>query len=112
MSYDASRTVRSKSAPGAAAEVGERAAAARQKLGEIARALPPDCRGVVFDVCGLLKGLQTVETERGWPRRSAKLVLRIALEQLADYFGLSAGATGAATHGEHAWMDARPTRFE
>jgi hypothetical protein len=63
-----------------------------------ARRYPPpaagDCAGVVLDVCGLLKGLQTVEMERGWPRRSAKLVLRIGLEQLAQHYGLAARRPG------------------
>ena len=61
---------------------------------EIHRDLPADCAGVVIDVCGWLKGLQEVERERGWPRRSAKLVLRIGLEQLAQHFGLGPYAVG------------------
>jgi Domain of unknown function (DUF6456) len=87
---------------------------ARKTLGEIARLLPRDCAGAVLDVCGLLKGLQTVEAERGWPRRSAKLVLRIGLDQLAGYFGLSSEATGPASQRDHVWLpdNARPDRFE
>ena len=51
---------------------------------------------MVLDVCGLLKGLQQVESERGWPRRSAKLVLRIGLEQAAGFFGLTGVPAGKA----------------
>ena len=80
---------------------------ARRKLDEIAALLPPDCRGVVFDVCGLLKGLQVVETERGWPRRSAKMVLRIGLEQLAAHWGLSSVATGRDTGRMDGWLEQR-----
>ena len=96
MSYDAAHTAGGKGA-GTAAEISDMAADARRTLSDIARVLPADCAGVVLDVCGLLKGLQTVETERGWPRRSAKLVLRIGLEQLAQHFGLSAAAIGKPT---------------
>ena len=65
------------------------AADARRGLSSIISALPRDCADVVLDVCGLEKGLQVIETERGWPRRSAKLVLRIGLDQLARHLGLT-----------------------
>jgi hypothetical protein len=97
-----------------AAEAGDVAIDARRRLDAIARQLPADCFGVALDVCGFLKGLQQVELERGWPRRSAKLVLRIALDQLAQYFGLSAAAEGAESQRPHKWLGegARPTVFE
>jgi hypothetical protein len=66
--------------------------------------LPRDCAEVVLDVCGLEKGLQQVETERGWPRRSAKLVLRIGLDRLAELWGIGAVAVGRGS-GARAWMD-------
>ena len=75
-------------------DLSDLAADARRQLDALHRALPDECAGVVLDVCGLLKGLQQVETERGWPRRSAKLVLRIGLEQAARVFGLSEAAVG------------------
>ncbi|WDR06423.1 DUF6456 domain-containing protein [Devosia rhodophyticola] len=111
MSYDASRSICARSAMGVG-DVGDLAIDARRRLNDIARTLPTDCAGVVFDVCGLLKGLQVVESERGWPRRSAKLVLRIGLDQLATFFGLSATTRGATTRGEHFWLEQRPQRFE
>jgi len=77
-----------------AAEISDLAADARRQLSALHAALPADCAGVVLDVCGLLKGLQQVESERGWPRRSAKLVLRIGLEQAAGFFGLTGVARG------------------
>ncbi|HEV7276117.1 MAG TPA: DUF6456 domain-containing protein [Devosiaceae bacterium] len=77
---------------------------ARRMLDDIARLLPADCAGVVVDVCGLLKGLQEVELERGWPRRSAKLVLRIGLEQLAQHFGMASEARGPNHGRQRAWV--------
>jgi hypothetical protein len=99
--------------PGKAAEISDFAADARRRLNACLSALPADCAGVVFDVCGLLKGLQQVEAERGWPRRSGKLVLRIGLEQVAMFFGLGAAAIGSEGR-RRAWLDtgAKPTRFE
>jgi hypothetical protein len=89
---------------GGGVEIGDMAADARKALAEISRVLPLDCAGVVLDVCGLMKGLQVVESERGWPRRSAKLVLRIGLEQLASHFGLAPQAVGAARRRDRVWM--------
>lgn len=98
--------------PGRAAEVSDMASEARQRLSDLWQALPRDCAEVVFDVCALEKGLQQVELERGWPRRSAKLVLRIGLEQLALKWGLSAQATGLERGRSRGWMAGeRPAMF-
>lgn len=95
MSYDPAHVGgRRRDDPGTT-QIGDSAAEARLVLGRIAGRLPAECWGVLFDVCGLGKGLQQVETERRWPRRSAKLVLRISLDQLAAQFGLSESAIGA-----------------
>lgn len=106
MSYNPARVGGARSANGVET-ASEGSADARLKLSRLAGTLPADCWGVVFDVCGLGKGLQLVETERRWPRRSAKLVLRIGLEQLAQHFGLSAYAAGADRVAARAWLDMR-----
>lgn len=113
MNYSGAHTA-SRGTPRGSAEISDLAADARRALAEIHRVLPRDCAGVVLDVCGLLKGLQTVESERGWPRRSAKLVLRIGLEQLAQHYGLAPVATGPESGRRRAWLGegARPDRFE
>jgi hypothetical protein len=106
MSYSAAHTA-SRKGVSHAADLTDIAAEARRHLADLHRALPDDCASVVFDVCGLLKGLQQVESERQWPRRSAKLVLRIGLEQAAKHFGLSAVALGAGGR-ERMWVE-KPT---
>lgn len=85
----------------------EGAADARLRLSRLAARLPADCWGVLFDVCGLGKGLQLIETERRWPRRSAKLVLRIGLDQVASQFGLSSHASGADRSAIGGWLESR-----
>lgn len=111
MTYSASRTAGRRQHT--ATDILDMAADARRSLAEIHRALPRDCAGVVLDVCGLLKGLQDVERDRGWPRRSAKLVLRIGLEQLAQHYGLGPFAVGTVTRRPHAWLGdgAKPREF-
>jgi hypothetical protein len=107
MSYDPTRVGGRNGGGNDMMSATEASAAARQKLNALAASLPPDCWGVLFDVCGMGKGLQLVETERRWPRRSAKLVLRIGLDQLAAHFGLSPQATGAGSGVTRNWLEAR-----
>jgi hypothetical protein len=66
---------------------------------------------VLTDVCGFDKGLQAIETERNWPRRSAKLVLRIGLDQLAAQFGMEVIARGPDKARLSAWLPERPPMF-
>ncbi len=89
-----------------ASDLPDLAADARRGVNEIYERLPAECAGVVIDVCGFLKGLQEVERERGWPRRSAKLVLRIGLEQLALVYGMGPYAQGPASRHVRGWLAA------
>jgi len=66
----------------------------RKRLEQLVLQLPKDCAGVVVDVCGFEKGLQQVEFERSWPRRSAKLVLRMGLDHAAEFWNVAAFAQG------------------
>lgn len=107
MSYDATRVGGRGGSANGAGDATDSAAHARQKVNRLAASIPRDCWGVMFDVCALGKGLQAIETERRWPRRSAKLVLRIGLEQLAGYFGLDPHATGGQGRGVQTWLSER-----
>lgn len=95
------------------ADMSDMAADARKRLGALQKLLPSDCAGVLLDVCGFDKALQAIESERGWPRRSAKLVLRIALDSLAPHLGLCSQASGGEARHMRAWHGdgARPTEL-
>lgn len=71
---------------GGQADLVDSALAARDRVTAALRALGPDLSGVALDICCFQKGLETVERERQWPARSAKLMLRTALMALARHY--------------------------
>jgi len=76
--------------------ISETALAAKQRFAQAMSAVGPGLSDLLFDVCCHLVGLEEAERAKGWPQRSAKVVLHIALDRLALHYGLQVNAPSRA----------------
>ena len=85
--------------------------AAKDRLERALATTGSDFSGLLLDVCCFLKGLETVERERAWPPRTARIVLGLALDRLAAHYGIGTEARGRVRAPMRAWRapGARPT---
>ena len=98
-----SRPGRRNGGAGGMAEMTEAAIAAKARVDKALKAVGPELSGVLIDVCCFLKGIAEVERERGWPARSAKVILQLALTRLARHYGIAAEARGRNRAPMRAW---------
>lgn len=90
-------------APGVGVEVGDNVVAARQRIDRALTAVGPELAGILVDVCCHEQGLEAAERAQGWPQRSGKIVLQLALTRLARHYGLIAPEPASAPHRLRHW---------
>lgn len=90
-----------------AGEMTDLVVASRQRFKLALDACGPEFSGLLMDVCCFLRGLDDVERERGWPSRSAKIVLQLGLDRLARHYGLKAQLKGNESSPIRVWNETK-----
>ena len=91
----------SRSGPSSGADIPLAALDARRRVECALASVGPGLADVLIETCCHLTGLEQAEQLLGWPQRSAKIVLKIALLRLANHYGH--GLTGAEKRGPRVW---------
>jgi hypothetical protein len=78
--------------------------ASRQRVSQALDAAGPEFSGLLLDLCCFLKGLEEIERDRGWPARSAKVVLQLGLDRLARHYGYMAQTKGRSDPPIRTWL--------
>jgi hypothetical protein len=68
----------------------ETVVAARQRFNAALKAAGPGLADVLFDVCCYLMRPEDCERSHNWPRGSGRVVLSLALDRLAEHYGMTA----------------------
>jgi hypothetical protein len=85
-----------RSAPGTGVELADNVIAAGERVRRALAAVGPELSGILIDVCCHLRGLEDAERRAGWPQRSGKIVLGVALAALARHYGFAEPASAGA----------------
>jgi hypothetical protein len=88
MRWDAARTGR---APGSAEgrlDETQMQVAARRRFDDAVAAVGPGLSDVLWRIVCSGEGMRDAEAALGWPARAGKLVLGMALDRLADHYGM------------------------
>jgi hypothetical protein len=73
--------------------------AALERLRDALEHAGPGLGDILLDICCLQIGLAESEKKRGWPRRAGKIILRLALDRLAEHYGLKSARRAGFSQG-------------
>lgn len=77
-----------RSAPDMGPDLRDAVIAAKERVRRALVAVGPELADVLIDVCCHLKRLEVKERASNWPQRSGKVILGMALRQLARHYGM------------------------
>ncbi len=89
MRWDAAATGGRRAAPGISGDPGTAQIAAKRRFDAAVSAAGRGLSDVLWRVVCAGEGLPAAERALGWPARAGRLVLTIALDRLADHYGLA-----------------------
>jgi hypothetical protein len=79
---------RRRAAPGAWLELRDSVVAAQDRVRRAFFAVGVEYASLLLDVCCLETGLTSIERAAGWPQRSGKVILQMALREFARHYGM------------------------
>lgn len=88
MRWDASPRAGGRHGPAAGLDPTLAQIAARRRFDDAVAAAGPGLSDILWRVVCAGEGLVAAERELGWPSRAGKLVLGLALDRIADHYGL------------------------
>lgn len=89
MSWDAAPAERGRRSPPSGLLPGEKITAAKQRLDSALDAAGPGLADVLRRTVCLGEGMETAEKALGWPARSGRVVLTLALDRAADFYKIT-----------------------
>ena len=101
---EATTAPRRRGAPGAGIELGEAAAAAQARARRALAVLGGYLANIAVDVCCFERGLEAIAAQHHWPSGTARIVLGIALDELATHYGMIVPARRSGGVMQH-WGD-------
>ena len=75
--------------PSSGSDMTDNVIAAKERVSSALNAVGPELAGSLIDVCCHMNGLEALEKSNGWPQRSGKIVLVLALSSLARHYGMN-----------------------
>ena len=99
--------------PLSGSDMSDNVIAAKERVRSALDGVGPEFASVLVDVCCHMHGLKALEKTNGWPQRSGKIVLVLALNSLARHYGMT-GSASTRKSGFECWSatDARPNLDE
>lgn len=88
MRWDAARTGRSPGSAEGRLDATQAQIAAKQRFDRAVAAVGPGLTDILWRIVCAGEGMRDAEAALGWPARAGKLVLGLALDRLADHYGM------------------------